>query len=260
MTFSVLFSVFFILLFFSLILLYAGIERKSSNITLRELPAINNARRKIFESVEAGTRLHISIGRGGLIGKESSSAFMGLKLVESLTVSTAGGDFCPIITTGNPLLAILAKDIQKEAYQDISQLDQFEPTSVQLSGVTPFSYSAGGMEVISAETTSVNVLSGSFGVEVALLADSSERSGSFTLGGTEDISAQSVLCTTTNESLIGEELYAVGAYLDGDYMHRASLRAQDAIRWILIIFILGGMFYYSFGLDQKIMKFLGNLL
>jgi hypothetical protein len=158
------------------------------------------------------------------------------------------------------VLAILAQDTLKSAYRETGLIDQFEPTSSQLAGVTPFSYAAGGMEMVGDKKSSTNFLIGSFGAEVALLTDRSERSGNLTLAGTDNISAQAILYATANEPLIGEELYAGGAYVDAGLMHTASLRAQDAIRWLLVLVILVGIMLNLLGLDQTIADFLGSLL
>jgi len=40
--------------------------------------------------------------------------------------------------------------------------------------------------------------------------------------------------------LVGEELYAAGAYLQAGPLHTASLRAQDTLRWIIVGIILLG--------------------
>jgi hypothetical protein len=55
------------------------------------------------------------------------------------------------------------------------------------------------------------------------------------------------LYATAQEPLIGEELYAAGAYLQAGPLHISSLRAQDILRWVLAAIILGG----------AILKFLG---
>jgi len=81
-----------------------------------------------------------------------------------------------------------------------------------------------------------------------------------TLAGTDDISTQAVLYATADEPLIGEELFAGGAYVDAGLLHTASLRAQDAIRWLLIIVILAGILLKFLGLDQIISNILGSLL
>jgi hypothetical protein len=60
------------------------------------------------------------------------------------------------------------------------------------------------------------------------------------LGGSENLSAQAVLYAAVQEPLIGEELFAAGAYVQAGPMHTASLKAQDVLRWVLIVAILAG--------------------
>jgi hypothetical protein len=40
--------------------------------------------------------------------------------------------------------------------------------------------------------------------------------------------------------LIGEELYAAGAYVGAGAVHEASLTVQDILRWLIIAAILVG--------------------
>ena len=39
---------------------------------------------------------------------------------------------------------------------------------------------------------------------------------------------------------VGEELFAAGAYSNAGTAHLASLQAQDILRWIIILILLGG--------------------
>ena len=41
-------------------------------------------------------------------------------------------------------------------------------------------------------------------------------------------------------TLIGEELFAAGAYLGAGASHVASLTVQDILRWVVILALLGG--------------------
>jgi hypothetical protein len=75
---------------------------------------------------------------------------------------------------------------------------------------------------------------------VALLTEAAERSGSLTIGGSDQLQAQAVLYAAAQEPLIGEEVFASGAYLGVEPAHVASLRVQDIFRWALIIIILLG--------------------
>jgi len=259
-TITGLISLVFILIFFGLIVILAVAGREGAGIRLRQIPAFSKMRRAIELTVEAGTRLHISIGRGTVTGPESASALVGLSMLEKITSSASTGDNPPVVTAGDPALTILAQDTLKSSYQEIGMIDQYRRNSSQLTGVTPFSYAAGAIPIVRDKISSTSILIGNFGVEVALLTDGCERSGNMTVGGTDDISAQAVLFATASEPLIGEELYAGGAYLGAGSMHTASLRAQDVIRWLLVIVILVGILLNLLGLEQVIINALGGIL
>ena len=58
------------------------------------------------------------------------------------------------------------------------------------------------------------------------------------LGGTDDVQAQALIYSTSDHPLVGEEVYASGAYLKAGELHNASLRTQDILRFGIIILIL----------------------
>ena len=253
-------SLAFILVFLGLMLIFAIIERERPGLKLRRIPAYEKIKRATEVVIEAGSRLHISIGHGSLFGSQGASALVGLSMTEKLTTSASTGDSPPIVTAGDPVLAILAQDTLKSSYKEIGLIDQYDRTSGQLLGLTPYSYAAGAMDVVGDKKSASNLLIGSFGVEVALLVDRSEQSGNITLAGTDDISAQAVLYGTASEPLIGEELFAGGAYVDAGIMHKASVMAQDVVRWIIVLFIIIGILFRFLGLDQILFDMIGSLL
>jgi hypothetical protein len=140
----------------------------------------------------------------------------------------------PVATSGEATLAILSQDTLRSAYHAIGADSQYDPSLGQLSGLTPFSYAAGAMPVVFDMQVSVNILAGHYGSEVALITDAAERSGLLVLAGSDSLPAQAILYAAAQEPLIGEELYAAGAYVQAGPMHLASVRAQDVLRWILI--------------------------
>ena len=107
-------------------------------------------------------------------------------------------------------------------------------------GLTPFSFAAGAIPAIHDEHVSANVLMGNFGVEVALLTDAVERENTFVLAGSDNLTAQAVIYATAQGALIGEEIYAAGAYIEADPLQAASLTVQDILRWLVIAAILVG--------------------
>ena len=249
-----------ILVFLSLIFIFAIVERERPGLRLRNISAYDKVKSATDAAIESGSRLHISIGHGDLFGPQGASALVALSMTEKMTISASTGDSPPIVSAGNSVLAILAQDTLKSSYREIGLVDQYERTSSQLLGFTPFSYAAGAMDVVGDKKSATNLLIGSFGVEVALLTDRSEQSDNVTLAGTDNISTQAILYAAASEPLIGEELYAGGAYVDAGIMHKASVKTQDVIRWILVLIIVIGIVFNYYALDQFIIEILGNLL
>lgn len=232
----------FLVIFFALMLVYTMQGRDHPRRHLRNIPAFARLRRGIGLAVEAGQRLHISLGYGGVSGVQGASALVGLSILQRVARTASISDRPPIITSGEGVLVILSQDTLRNALQSVGAENQYEPTAGQLSGLTPFSFAAGTLPVIYDQKVSINFLAGHFGDEVALITDAAERSGSLTLAGSDQIPAQAILYATAQEPLIGEELYAAGAYTQAGPMHLASLRVQDLFRWALVGIILAGAF------------------
>ena len=233
----------FIIILFSAVLM-AGLTalRRKSPPAFRDIPAFTRLRQAIGRVVEDGSRLHVSLGRGALITPQSASAMAGLTLLRRLAELTSAGDQPPIVTSGDAALAILSQDTLQKASQASAQ-GVYDPTAGRLTGLTPFSYAAGAIPDIHDENISANVLMGNFGVEVALLAEAGERSNTFTLAASDNLVAQAVLYATAQEPLIGEELYAAGAYMQAGPAHAASLTVQDILRWLIIAAIVAGALF-----------------
>jgi len=222
-------------------------KQKRSRIALRPIRAMQQLRRAIGLAVEDGSRLHVSIGVSSIISHSNASALVGLSTLERIGTLSSVSDRPPVVTSGDGTLAVLSQDTLHAAYRIANASDQYDPTQARLAGPTPFSYVAGTLPVIYDERVSANILVGNFGPEVALLAEAADREDAFTLAASDSFAAQAVLYATASEPLIGEELFAVPAYLQAGPMHQAGLRAQDILRWVIIIVLLGGSLLSSLG-------------
>jgi hypothetical protein len=230
----------------ALILIFS-ILRNRFPAEFRHIEAFRALRKAIERAVEAGERVHLSLGTGSVIGPDSATAFAGLAILTSVARATSMSDRPAVVTTGDGAMAILAQDTLRTAYDEIGASDLYEPTAGRMIGPTPFSYAAGLPLILSTEQVSVHMLIGSFGAEGALAADFGERKDIFVIAGTEDVQSQALLYATASNPLIGEEIFAGGAYLDVGSMHIASLRAQDFLRFVLIVLILAGAILRTVG-------------
>jgi hypothetical protein len=231
-----------VIVFAGLMIIFAVAGRNHPGRNLREIHAFTRLRRAVGLAVEAGTRLHISLGRGGVIGPEIGPALAGFSMLDRITRAASISDRPPVATAGDSILAMLSQDTLRGAYRAMGVEHEYKPGSAQLTGLTPFSYAAGAMPVIRDGQVSANVLAGHFGSEAALLSEAGERAGSITIAGTDSLPGQAVLFAAAQEPLIGEEVFAGGAYLNAGSLHNASLRTLDVFRWgIIVIIILGAL-------------------
>lgn len=245
----------FVLVFWGL-LLFFGVFRRHADPQLREIPAFQRIQRAIGLSVEDGTRLHFSLGRGAINALQGAVALVGLRMLERVTRIIAVSDRLPVVTSGDGAVNVLSQDTLQSTYRQLGEEAQYDSTMGRLTGPTPFSFAAGGIPIIHDEQISANILVGHFGSEVAFLTEAAERSGSTTLAGTDNLDGQAVLYAATDEPLIGEEVFAGGAYLQAGAMHTASLQVQDIFRWVVVVLLVLGALLKLVGLENIILVLL----
>jgi hypothetical protein len=229
-----------LLILAAILLLVFTFLRRKSPASLRTIEAYERLNRSVGLAVENGTRLHISLGRGNLFTARAGSALAGLAMLRRLAERTSVSDRPPVATSGDPSLAILSQDTLKSGYRAAGAEEQYRFTTGRLTGLTPFSYAAGAIPTIHDENVSVNIILGDLGPEAGLLAEAADRENTSLIAASDNLSAQSVFYAASQEPLIGEELFAAGAYVGAGASHEASLNVQDILRWLIILALILG--------------------
>lgn len=236
-----------VLISFAILIIFSLPRFNKGPRSLRVIPAYHRLRRAIGLSVEDGKRVHVSLGKSSLLEPTNTSALVGLSSLERVTQLSMMSDRPPVATSGDGALSILSQDTLRAAYRSGNALELYNPDRGRLAGPTPFSYIAGTLPVFRQENATAHILIGNFGPEVGLLTQAAEQQRVFTLTASDALPAQAVLYASSSDTLIGEDLYAVPAYLNAGPAHTASLRVQDILRWVIIAAIVVG----------AVLKFLG---
>lgn len=236
-----------VIVFTAALLLGITLWKRNSPARLRDIPALTRLYRMLGLSVEDGTRLHISLGRGSLLDARGGSALAGLATLRIIAEKTSVSDMPVVASSGDPVLGLLTQDTLQAGYQAAGVSELYVPTAGRITGLSPFGFAAGAMHIAQNEKVSTNVMLGHFGPEAALLADASDRESVTMIGASDNLSGQAVLFANTQDALIGEELFAAGAYLGAGATHIASLTVQDILRWLVILALLVGAAMKFFG-------------
>jgi len=226
----------------AVLLLVITIWKRRSPANLREIPAFKRLYRTLGLSVEDGTRLHISLGNGNLLDVRAASALAGLAVLRIIAERTSVSDKPAVASAGDSALGLLTQDTLRAGYQAAGVDELYIPTMGRITGLSPFGYAAGAMYISKNEDVSANIMVGNFSSEAALLAEASDRENVTMIGASDNLTGQAVLFANTQDALIGEELFAAGAYLNAGASHTASLTVQDILRWLVIAALLGGAF------------------
>jgi hypothetical protein len=230
----------FIIVLSAILLAAISLLKRKAPLNLRDIPALKRLYRTLGLSIEDGTRLHILLGHGSLLDARGGSALAGLSMLRHIAEKTSVSDKPVVASAGDPAIGLLTQDTIQSGYHAANVDELYVPTTGRVTGLSPFGYAAGAMHITHNENVSANIMIGHFGAEAALLADSSDRANVVVIGASDDPAGQAVLFASTQDALVGEELFAAGAYLGAGVSHRASLTLQDILRWLVILALLVG--------------------
>lgn len=236
------------LVLFMIYLWRAGWGRKDTQaaprpVHLRSIAGYEAANEGLALSAETGRSVHTSPGTGsvGAQGTSSAATLAGMAVVESMArVSAITG--APVQATTNDAVAYALTDnaLRRGASRAGWSIENEGEGVRFLTHADPLAYVAGATDVVEGEKVSSAVMVGHFGPEVLILSEVQRRNGAQQIIGASDHQAIALVNISADYTLIGEEIFASGAYLERRTTHIASLLAQDGLRWVVIAAIVLG--------------------
>lgn len=239
----------FLFLFATLLGLFVVSARRNSArpATLRSVEAYESLPGLVGEAVESGRRLHLSLGSGVIGQADTATTLAGLTAVGQIAAVAVVSDKPPVITAADGSALLLARDTLKQVYRQQNAAERFDGEAARVAGLSPLSFGAALTPLLHDEAVAGNILIGPIGTEAVLLAEAGRRAEVPTLAGTDNLAAQAALFPAVEQPLIGEDVFASGAYLGRAPAHVASLRAQDVMRLIVVGVILAGVVLKTLG-------------
>jgi hypothetical protein len=135
----------------------------------------------------------------------------------------------------------IAREIVENAYRMEGKLEQFKLDDIPYLSTWQFSYSLGYMSLMQRERAGANVMIGAYWAESLQLAETGYKVGALQVAGTANTHQIPFFVVATDYTLIGEEIYAAGAYLSKDPAMIGSIVAQDIGKIISLLLIVVGI-------------------
>lgn len=245
------FTVLVLLLAFILVALSAQAFRRRQRLrlTLRRIPAYRAMYSAVSEAVEAERPMHFSFGGSGLGNEATVSALASAELLYHLAERAALASHPPIVSLSDPTALGLAQGTLRRAYEARKNMEAYRSSAARWypQGPRSLAFGAGVAATLAQEDSSMSVLSGRFGPEIAFIGETAIRYDQVLFAQSDQLDGQAVAWVMSEMPLIGEELYVAGAYLPQrpDPLHISQVLAMDILRLVAIVGIILFALYSS---------------
>lgn len=197
--------------------------RKGQEFKIRRIAGIDAIEEGIGRATEMGRPIVFSTGLTGLnallfaiLGILSYIARRAALLNTKLLVPQSDYEVMPVV-----------EDVVREAYRAEGRLDAFNPEDIRFLSPSQFAFASGYMGIVHREQAATCFLFGAFAAESLILAEAGQQVGALQVAGTPSNEQIPFFLTSCDYTLIGEEVYAAGAYLSHDPNQVGGLRGQD---------------------------------
>jgi len=125
----------------------------------------------------------------------------------------------------------------------------YNPDNVRYLSEVSRAYSAGVMSILMNENVGAGIFLGSYHHAGLMVVETANKVGAMTVGGTDSISQLCWFVAGCDYSLLGEEIYALGAYIGKNPVAIGAIAGQDLIKLGILLIMLVGVLLTQVGID-----------
>ncbi len=207
---------------------------------IRKMAGLDSVEEAVGRATEMGAPVHFTPGLADVTADTAPQTFAGLEVLGFVTELSARYNTELIVTIRQPNVFPLAQEIVRQGYMAAGKPDLFQEDTVQFLSSEQFAYAAGVMGIFYRRRPAANIMMGAFWAESLLFAEAGAQIGAIQVAGSAAMGQIPFFVAACDYTLIGEELYAAGAYLSGDKVKIGSIGGQDILKAISMVLILAG--------------------
>ncbi|HEU5055772.1 MAG TPA: DUF6754 domain-containing protein [Kofleriaceae bacterium] len=220
------------------------IRRDPDTIYVRRIPGVDAIEEAVGRSTEMGRPvLYVT----GVEETQNIQTVASLLILGHVAEMIAEYDTDIKVANAYPLTMVLAEEIVRQGYANVGRSDAHRPENVMFITPEQFAFAAGVNGLILRERPATNIFLGRFFAESLMLAETGYVTRAIQIGGTAEITQLPFFVAACDYAILGEELYAVSAYLSREPQLMAQLKSTDLIKGIVILLIVAGAVTATFG-------------
>ncbi|MFH1620250.1 MAG: DUF6754 domain-containing protein [bacterium] len=211
---------------------------------IRRIAGLDAATEAVRRAAETGRPVFFFNGTGSMADMSTiASTFVLGEISKKAAVSGAAIK----VPHYDPVVMSVCREVAKQACLDADRPDFYREDMNFFVSQDRFSYAASVDGMISREKPAVCFFMGRFMAESLLLTEVGSATGVMQIAGTDAETQLPFFFTSCDYTLIGEELYAAGAYLSRKPVLVGTLRAQDIGKMLVMTAVAAGLIVTTLG-------------
>lgn len=212
-------------------------KRRGQDMYIRRISGIDAIEDAVGRTVEMGRPIIFTFGLAGV----GPLFFACLGVLSHLARMAARYSVRLFVPQQDVEVMAITQNAVRDAYQAEGRQEAYREDDVRFLSSAQFAFASGYMGIVHREKVAACFLCGSFAAESLILAEAGQQAGAIQVAATADYAQIPFFITTCDYTIIGEEVFAAGAYLSRDPVQRGSLRGQDIAKLLLLLCILIGI-------------------
>jgi len=209
--------------------------QRGKEMYIRPIAGIAAVEEAVGRATEMGRPALFCTGLGGVGGPATLAS---LAILSKIAEKTAEYQTELIMPNCDIFVLQIGMETIKEAYLRAGRPEAFSPDMAFFVSDRQFAFAAGVSGIMARRRPAAVFLLGSFYAEALLLAEAGANVGAIQIGGTDQDAQLPFFVTACDYTLIGEELYAAGAYLSHDPKLLGTLKGQDGFKAVVMALII----------------------
>ena len=212
--------------------------KRGAHIPIRRMPGLDALDEAIGRSTEMGRPVLYVPGIDEI--KEIQTIYS-MMILRHVARKTAEFGTPLIVPVKDSVVMAFAEEACKQGAMDAGRPDAFIADNVRYLSNEQFAYCAGVAGIMTREKPAANLLLGMFFAESLILAETGFASGAIQVAGTAKQHQLPFFVAACDYTIIGEEYFAVTAYLTREPGLLGTIRAADVIKLIAIALTVIGV-------------------
>ncbi|MCL4424093.1 MAG: hypothetical protein M1553_01240 [Firmicutes bacterium] len=213
---------------------------------LRIIPGVEAIPEAIGRAAEVGRPVLFNPGIADLSGDYAAQTYAGLEILAHVSRLCAKYDVSIIVPIRQASVLPVAEEIVKLGYLSEGKLDKLRPDAVRYISPFQFGYVSGVLGITERERIAANLILGATWSETPAYIEAGYGAGAIQIGGTANLHQIQFYVAGCDYTLIGEELFAGGAYVSQDRAKLGSIVGQDLGKILAVALVFLGVILATF--------------